>query len=55
MKRMTDMKIRESYVNDTESFIKLNKKMDFVLEGEKVNSLMIEDEPVNEYYFYKMT
>ena len=28
MKRVTDMKISELHVNDTESFIKLNKKID---------------------------
>ncbi|KKK35422.1 acetyltransferase [Salinicoccus sediminis] len=32
----------------------LYKKMGFELEGEKVHSLMIDGEPVNEYYLYKM-
>ena len=31
----------------------LYRKMGFVVEGEKVNSLMINGEPVNEYYLYK--
>lgn len=32
----------------------LYKKMGFVLEGEKVHSLMIDEQPVNEYYLYKL-
>ena len=32
----------------------LYRKMGFVVEGEKVNSLMINGEPVNEYYLYKL-
>ncbi|MDV2686584.1 GNAT family N-acetyltransferase [Alkalihalophilus lindianensis] len=32
----------------------LYRKMGFVLEGEKVHSLMIEGKPVNEYYLYKL-
>lgn len=32
----------------------LYRKMGFVLEGEKVNSLIINGEPVNEYYLYKL-
>lgn len=32
----------------------LYRKMGFVLEGEKVQSLMIDGKPVNEYYLYKL-
>lgn len=32
----------------------LYKKMGFVIEGEKVHSLMIDGQPVNEYYMYKL-
>jgi len=32
----------------------LYRNMGFVLEGEKVNSLIINGEPVNEYYLYKL-
>ena len=32
----------------------LYRKMGFILEGEKVNSLMIDGEPMNEYYLYKI-
>ncbi|WP_413377586.1 N-acetyltransferase family protein [Alkalihalobacillus sp. 1P02AB] len=32
----------------------LYQKKGFVLEGEKVHSLMIDGEPVNEYYLYKL-
>ncbi|MCG1010760.1 GNAT family N-acetyltransferase [Salinicoccus sp. ID82-1] len=32
----------------------LYSKMGFILEGEKIHSLMIEGEPVNEYYMYKL-
>ncbi|OLS34936.1 GNAT family N-acetyltransferase [Alkalihalophilus pseudofirmus] len=32
----------------------LYRKMGFVLEGEKVHSLIINGEPVNEYYLYKL-
>jgi hypothetical protein len=28
--------------------------MGFILEGEKVHSLIINGEPVNEYYLYKL-
>lgn len=34
--------------------IKLYEKMGFQVEGEKVHSLMINGEPVNELYFYKI-
>lgn len=34
--------------------IHLYRKMGFIEEGEKVNSLMINGEYVNEYYFYKL-
>ncbi len=39
--------------NNTPAF-NLYRKMGFVLEGEKVNSLMIDGKPVNEYYLYKL-
>lgn len=32
----------------------LYRKMGFVLEGEKVHSLMVNGKPVNEYYLYKL-
>jgi ribosomal protein S18 acetylase RimI-like enzyme len=34
--------------------VNLYRKMGFVIEGEKVHSLMIKGEPVNEYYLYKL-
>ncbi|MEN2769000.1 GNAT family N-acetyltransferase [Ornithinibacillus xuwenensis] len=39
--------------HNTKAF-NLYRKMGFIIEGEKVNSLMIEGEPVNEYYLYKL-
>ncbi|TFJ92450.1 GNAT family N-acetyltransferase [Lentibacillus salicampi] len=34
--------------------VKLYQKMGFQIEGEKVHSLMIDGEPANEYYMYKL-
>ncbi|QOY38469.2 N-acetyltransferase family protein [Anaerobacillus isosaccharinicus] len=39
--------------NNNKAF-NLYRKMGFVLEGEKINSLIINGEPVNEYYLYKL-
>jgi ribosomal protein S18 acetylase RimI-like enzyme len=41
-------------IKDNAIAIHLYKKMGFILEGEKVHSLIINGEPVNEYYFYKL-
>lgn len=41
-------------IKDNTKAFNLYRKMGFVLEGEKVHSLMIDGEPVNEYYLYKL-
>ncbi|MDN4493468.1 GNAT family N-acetyltransferase [Ureibacillus aquaedulcis] len=41
-------------IKDNHKAFNLYRKMGFVLEGEKVNSLMINGEPRNEYYLYKL-
>jgi RimJ/RimL family protein N-acetyltransferase len=41
-------------IKDNIKAIQLYKKMGFILEGEKVQSLIINGEPVNEYYLYKL-
>ncbi|WP_411844216.1 N-acetyltransferase family protein [Salinicoccus sp. HZC-1] len=41
-------------IKDNIPAFNLYRKMGFVLEGEKVNSLMIDGEPINEYYLYKL-
>lgn len=41
-------------IKDNIKAFSLYRKMGFVLEGEKVNSLMINGKPVNEYYLYKL-
>ena len=41
-------------IKDNTKAFNLYKKMGFVLEGEKVHSLMINGELVNEYYLYKL-
>lgn len=41
-------------IKDNTKAFNLYRKMGFVLEGEKVHSLMINGELVNEYYLYKL-
>ena len=41
-------------IKDNNKAFNLYKKMGFTLEGEKVHSLMIDGEPINEYYLYKL-
>ncbi|ALX49623.1 acetyltransferase [Lentibacillus amyloliquefaciens] len=41
-------------IKDNEKAIKLYQKMGFQIEGEKVHSLMIDGQPANEYYMYKL-
>ncbi len=41
-------------IKHNEPAFNLYRKMGFILEGEKVHSLMIDGEPVNEYYMYKL-
>lgn len=41
-------------MKDNVKAFQLYRKMGFVLEGEKVHALMIDGEPVNEYYLYKL-
>ncbi|WP_339226603.1 GNAT family N-acetyltransferase [Oceanobacillus sp. FSL K6-2867] len=41
-------------IKDNIKAFQLYRKMGFVIEGEKVNSLMIDGKPVNEYYLYKL-
>jgi ribosomal protein S18 acetylase RimI-like enzyme len=41
-------------IKDNNKAFNLYKKMGFTLEGEKVHSLMIDGEPMNEYYLYKL-
>lgn len=41
-------------IKENDRAFNLYRKMGFVLEGEKVHSLMIEGAPTNEYYLYKI-
>lgn len=41
-------------IKDNIKAFNLYRKMGFVLEGEKVHSLIINGKPVNEYYLYKL-
>ncbi|WP_223703140.1 GNAT family N-acetyltransferase [Sutcliffiella deserti] len=41
-------------IKDNIKAFHLYRKMGFILEGEKVHSLMINEKPVNEYYLYKL-
>ncbi|HLS09086.1 GNAT family N-acetyltransferase [Lentibacillus sp.] len=41
-------------IKDNVKAVKLYQKMGFQIEGEKVHSLMIDGEPANEYYMYKL-
>ncbi|MDX8366770.1 GNAT family N-acetyltransferase [Cytobacillus sp. IB215665] len=41
-------------IKDNIKAFNLYKKMGFVIEGEKVNSLIINGQPMNEYYLYKL-
>ncbi|WP_214481911.1 GNAT family N-acetyltransferase [Bacillus sp. SM2101] len=41
-------------VKDNIKAFNLYRKMGFVIEGEKVNSLIINGQPMNEYYMYKL-
>jgi ribosomal protein S18 acetylase RimI-like enzyme len=41
-------------IKDNENAFRLYRKMGFIIEGEKVHSLMIDGNPVNEYYLYKL-
>lgn len=41
-------------IKDNVAAFNLYRKMGFVLEGEKINSLMINGKSVNEYYLYKL-
>lgn len=41
-------------IKDNSKAFNLYRKMGFTLEGEKVHSLMIDGEPMNEYYLYKL-
>ena len=41
-------------IKDNAKAFNLYRKMGFVLEGEKVHSLIINGQPVNEYYLYKL-
>lgn len=41
-------------IKNNEKALRLYKKMGFEIEGEKINSLVIDGKPVNEYYMYKL-
>ena len=41
-------------IKDNDKAFNLYKKMGFTLEGEKVHSLIIDGNPTNEYYLYKL-
>lgn len=41
-------------IKDNAPAFNLYKKMGFVIEGEKVHSLMVDGKPVNEYYMYRL-
>ncbi|MBD8069696.1 GNAT family N-acetyltransferase [Bacillus sp. PS06] len=41
-------------IKDNTKAFNLYRKMGFILEGEKIHSLIIDGKPVNEYYLYKL-
>ncbi|WP_010531391.1 GNAT family N-acetyltransferase [Lentibacillus jeotgali] len=41
-------------IKDNMKAVKLYQKMGFQIEGEKVHSLIIDGQPANEYYMYKL-
>ncbi|WP_217587461.1 GNAT family N-acetyltransferase [Lentibacillus saliphilus] len=41
-------------IKDNIKALNLYRKMGFIIEGEKVHSLIINGKPVNEYYLYKL-
>ncbi|KYC85931.1 GNAT family N-acetyltransferase [Heyndrickxia sporothermodurans] len=43
-----------SVIKDNIKAVNLYRKMGFIIEGEKVHSLIIDGKPVNEYYLYKL-
>lgn len=53
-KRNKITRLELTVIKNNVKAISLYKKMGFVLEGEKIHSLMIDGKPVNEYYLYKL-
>ncbi|PTY80617.1 GNAT family N-acetyltransferase [Heyndrickxia sporothermodurans] len=51
-KRFTRLEL--SVIKDNVKAVNLYRKMGFIIEGEKVHSLIIDGKPVNEYYLYKL-
>lgn len=51
-KQMTRLEL--TVIKNNMKALNLYKKMGFVVEGEKVHSLMINGSPVNEYYLFKL-
>ncbi|MGE8205333.1 N-acetyltransferase family protein [Heyndrickxia sp. NPDC080065] len=53
-KEMGFTRLELTVIKDNDKAFNLYRKMGFVLEGEKVHSLIIDGKPVNEYYLYKL-
>ncbi|MDP4171938.1 MAG: GNAT family N-acetyltransferase [Bacillota bacterium] len=53
-KKQEITRLELTVIKDNYKAFNLYQKMGFVLEGEKVHSLIINGEPVNEYYLYKL-
>lgn len=53
-KEMEILRLELTVIKDNIKAFNLYRKMGFILEGEKVHSLIINGKPVNEYYLYKL-
>ncbi|MFC7684865.1 GNAT family N-acetyltransferase [Ureibacillus sp. GCM10028918] len=53
-KKMGITRLELTVIKENDNAFNLYRKVGFVLEGEKVHSLMINGEPRNEYYLYKL-
>lgn len=53
-KEVEKTRLELTVIKDNMKAFNLYRKMGFVLEGEKIHSLMIDGKPVNEYYLYKL-
>lgn len=51
-KKITRLEL--TVIKDNDKAFNLYRKMGFIIEGEKIHSLMIDGKPVNEYYLYKL-
>ncbi|WP_080848103.1 GNAT family N-acetyltransferase [Cytobacillus gottheilii] len=53
-KELEISRLELTVIKDNTKAFNLYRKMGFILEGEKVHSLIINGQPVNEYYLYKL-